>query len=412
MSATTPDLSYQAGSGGRRIPRAGWTPAPWLRALLVSRLLVIGAGIAGTLVGRRPGWWMFDPSGLSAHLGAVGNVLGASAVRWDAIHYLAVARFGYTRAASTPFFPLYPLLVRLLGDVLGSGPAAGVLISVFAFGVALRLLHRLTTLELGPRVADATILLVAFAPLSFFFNAVYTESLFLALSVGSIYAARRGRWKLAAGLGGLAAATRVTGVVLALPLAVMYLRERRRLDPGLAWLAAVPAGLAGYLVYLAIRGYGFLAPFAQESGAEYGRQMGGPVHTFVAAVQAATLGLRSIASRPIYQPSVGGAFSPGAESILLVCVLALAIAALVGTFRRLPLAYGLYALAALLVCTWSPVAGQPLESFDRYALTIFPLWMAVAAWLSERRLTRATVLVSGALLAFWTFQFATWAFVA
>jgi hypothetical protein len=58
------------------------------------------------------------------------------------------------------------------------------------------------------------------------------------------------------------------------------------------------------------------------------------------------------------------------------------------------------------------VAGQPLVSFDRYVLTIFPLWMAVGAWLSERRLVRAVLLVSAGLLAFWTFQFATWAWVA
>jgi hypothetical protein len=81
-------------------------------------------------------------------------------------------------------------------------------------------------------------------------------------------------------------------------------------------------------------------------------------------------------------------------------------------FRRLPLHYGAYALATLLVCTWSPVAGQPLKSLDRYVLTIFPLWMAAGAWLSERRLMRPVVLVSAALLAFWTFQFATWAWVA
>ena len=93
-------------------------------------------------------------------------------------------------------------------------------------------------------------------------------------------------------------------------------------------------------------------------------------------------------------------------------VLGLAIGALVLAFRRLPLHYVAYALATLLVCTWSPVAGQPLKSLDRYTLTIFPLWMLAGAWLSERRLVRPVVLLSAGLLAFWTFQFATWAWVA
>lgn len=413
MSATSPELAYRAGLLRERLARVAAASSIPLRALLVSRLLVLAAGVAGALAQpRRTGWWQFDPSGLTARLGTVGNALAAPAVRWDSIHYLAIAEHGYAHAASTVFFPLYPMLVRALGYVLGSDPAAGVAISATAMGLALVLLHRLTALELGSRAADATVLLVAFAPLSLFFTAVYTESLFLALSLGSIYAARRGRWKLAAGLGGLAAATRVTGIVLALPLAIMYLKDRRRLDRGLAWLLAVPAGLACYLGFLAAKGYGLFAPFVQESGAQYQRRMAGPLDTIISAAQAAESGLRSIATQPIYYPSIGGPFSAGAESILLLGVLAIALAALVTAFRRLPVAYGAYALAALLICTWSPAPGQPLKSVDRYTLTIFPLWMAAGAWISERRLTRATVLLSAALLAFWTFQFATWAWVA
>ena len=78
---------------------------------------------------------------------------------------------------------------------------------------------------------------------------------------------------------------------------------------------------------------------------------------------------------------------------MLLAVLVIAVLALVVAFRRLPLAYGAYAGAALLVCIWSPVAGQPLKSLDRYTLTIFPLWMAAGAWMSERRPVRVTLLV-------------------
>src|SRR5581483_2303497 len=113
-----------------------------------------------------------------------------------------------------------------------------------------------------------------------------------------------------------------------------------------------------------------------------------------------------------YEPSINGPFSDGAESIVLFAVFAIAVGALVLAVRRLPLAYGAYALATFLVCTWSPVTGQPLKSANRYVLTIFPLWMAAGAWVAKRRLVRPVVLLSAAMLAFWTFQFATWAFVA
>ncbi|HET6870716.1 MAG TPA: mannosyltransferase family protein [Solirubrobacteraceae bacterium] len=414
MSATAHAVGVRRTSALGRLARAAARAPMPVRALVASRLIVVGAGIAGSLmVPRRVGWWrVADPTRLTERLGAIGNVLAAPSVRWDSIHYLGIAEHGYTSASSVVFFPFYPMLVRLFGFLLGSDPLAGVLISLVSVAVALMLLHRLTALELGPRAADAAVLLLAFAPLSFFFSAVYTESLFLALSVGSIYAARQGRWKLACGLGCLASATRVTGVGLFGPLTIMYLRERRDLDRRFAWLLTVPAGLVAFLGYVALKGYGFLSPFAGQTGADHGHQMTGPLQTLVSAVQAAAAGAHSILSQPVYQPSLGGPLSDGAESIMLLGVLGLAVAVLVLVVRRLPIEYGAYALATLLVCIWSPVAGQPLKSLDRYVLTIFPLWMAAGAWVSERRLVRPLVLVSAAMLAFWTFQFATWAWVA
>ena len=413
MSATSPEVAYRRTRISDRLGRlAVVCPVP-LRAFVLSRLIVAGAGVASALaVPRRGGWATFDPLGISTSLGAVGNVLAAPAVRWDSIHYLAIAEHGYAQAGDTVFFPLYPLLARALGYVLGSAPLAGIVISAVSFAVALALLHRLTELELGPRAADATVWLLALAPLSFFFTAVYTESLFLALSIGAVYAARRERWTVAAALGGLAAVTRVPGVLLVIPLTAMYLREHRRPGRQLGSILLVPAALGCYLGYLTARGFGPLAPILQQTDTQHNHNVTGPIATILGAVRAAAAGLRWLDVRHIYQPTLAGPFSGSTESIVLLGVLAIAALALVATVRRLPLAYGAYATAVLLVCTWSPVDGQPLKSVDRYTLTIFPLWMAAGAWIAERRLTRATLLVSAGLLAFWTFQFATWAWVA
>ena len=59
--------------------------------------------------------------------------------------------------------------------------------------------------------------------MAFFFSAVYSESLYLALSVGLFVCARRGRWMWVGVLGALAGATRSTGLVLALPALMIYL---------------------------------------------------------------------------------------------------------------------------------------------------------------------------------------------
>ncbi len=384
-----------------------------MRAFVASRVIVLVAGTAGALaVPWQQEWWIFDPARISARLGSVGGVLAAPAVRWDAISYLLIASHGYRRPASTVFFPLYPLLVHIGGVIVGSYVLAGIAISVASGLAAMLLLHRLTDLELGRRAADATVLLLAFAPLSFFFTAVYTESLFLALSVGAIYAARRDRWALGACLAGLAALTRVTGVLLVLAMVILHFGSPRRLDRRLGWVLVVPAALFAYLGFLAANGFSWRAPFQEE--AVWFRQATGPIDAGISAVAAALRGAGAVIHgvQPVYAPSLSGPLSRGAESIVLLLVLVIAVVTLVGCFRRLPLAYGAYAAAALLVCTSSPVGGQPLLSLDRYALTIFPIWMAAGAWAAERRLTCPAALLGGMLLAFYTFHVATWSFIA
>src|SRR5258708_36746067 len=95
-------------------------------------------------------------------------------------------------------------MTRGLSFLVSSQLVAGVLISLAAFAVGLLLLHTLVSLELGSDRADITVMLLAFCPMAYFFSAVYSESLYLALSVGCILQARRGSWLSAGLLGGLA----------------------------------------------------------------------------------------------------------------------------------------------------------------------------------------------------------------
>jgi hypothetical protein len=408
ISASAIDQPPTARLGRARFAMAG--------ALLGSRALVLVAGVLGALLPRAAGWLSFDPGRASSSLGAVGNLLGASALRWDSIWYLRIAEHGYSTAASTAFFPLYPLLLRAVGTVTGSYVAAGVLISWSAFAAALVLLRRLSEAELGGEAALATVVLLAFAPLSLFFTAIYTEALFLALAVASAYAARRERWALAGALAALAAATRITGVLLVvLALPRWRRRGQARFDRRRLWLLAAPAALLAYLGWLTVAGYSPLAPFSAQASAAHGHRFVGPLVAVAQATRAAVGGLGGLIghARPLLSPgSLGSPFAPGAESVYLFVVLILAAGALAVCFRRLPPAYGAFALLALLVAISSPVAGQPLKSLDRYVLTIFPLWMAAGAWLAERRWLWQATAVSACLLAFFTVEFATWTFVA
>jgi hypothetical protein len=383
-------------------------------AFVLSRLLVAAAGAAG-LTRLHQRW----PQAMTAQwrhlLGPVGYLTGAPAIRWDATYYLDIANAGYGHGTSgkLAFYPLYPLLMRVLSVVVGSPVFAGMAISAAAFLAALVAVHRLTELELGRAAGDATVLLLCFAPLSFFFSAVYTESLFLALSVGSVLAARTGRWRLACLLGALATVTRVTGIALGLALAIMRIRERGIRDRGLAWLLALPAAFALYMVYLAATGHSPLAMFSVESA--WRREMVGPVIGAAFGLVAGLAGATWIAGgSPIAPPHSSQLLAPGAENVVLMAVLVAAAVGLIACRRWLRAEYTVFAAVTLAIVVSSPqIHGSPLISLDRYALTIFPLWMVAGAWLARRpRALAATIVGCAALLAIYGAEFASGAFIA
>jgi hypothetical protein len=468
------DLAHPAGSAAVRMradaERIAALRVVW-RALWSSRLLVwiAGAGAAATL-GFGSVRHALNPPGITRGFGWLGDMLAAPAARWDAAWYLVIAHYGYRpelgafTASRTAFFPLYPLGVRMLAGVGLAPVIAGVLLSVVALAAGLYCLHRLTTLEVarlrrhglagterrgasarllggvgplanlgGDEVARLAVLLTAFAPMAFYFSAVYSESLYLALSVGVFLCARRGRWASAAMLGALASATRSTGVVLMLPIALLYLygpREDRAADFPLArslypryrvrrealWLALVPVGLGLYMAHLALAGGEALAPFHAE--AVWSRHFAGPYGGVWSGAKAAFDGLRQLLSlqrhHVYYMVAGGNPFIDAGHNLLLFAFLLAAIPAVIGVLRLLPPAYGVYALAALALPLSYPVAPQPLMSLPRFLVVLFPLnmWLAVRLAVLPPALTRAALLLSGLAMAFFVGEFATWHWVA
>jgi Mannosyltransferase (PIG-V) len=423
------------------------------RALWSSRLLVWAAGVGTVLaLGFGPVRGAFDPPGVTRGFGRLGDLLAAPAARWDSAWYLVIAHYGYRpdlgayTASRDAFFPLYPLGLRAI-SALGPPPVlAGVLLSTIALAFALYGIHRLTTLELpgrgraapgGDGAADAArlaVMLTAFAPMAFFFSAVYSESLYLALSVGLFWSARQGRWALVGVLGALAAATRSTGLVLALPALIIYLygpREdrapdfvryaRRRVLPryrprwDALWLAALPLGVILYGAFLGLSGGNALAPLHAQD--VWGRHFAGPYVGVWDGVKAAFEGARQLLSNQrhhlYFATGSGSPFVEAGHNLVLLAFLLAAIAAVAGVVRRLPLAYGAYVIAALALPLSDPVRSQPLMSLPRFLLVLFPLGIWLGGWLSEHpRAQRPALVLSAVTMVFFGAQFATWHWVA
>jgi Mannosyltransferase (PIG-V) len=191
---------------------------------------------------------------------------------YDSTYYLEIAQHGY-RTLTSAFFPLYPLLLRPFAAEENSGALVGVIISNLAFLIALWLVLRLATMQLGETVARRTVLMLAFFPSAVFSMAVYTDALFLMLSLAALYAARNVRWKTAALFGALAAFTRNAGAVLAVALLVEWwtLRRKSKVHAGFsdaAWLLSPLIAFVGIQVYFRLR---FGAVTLLESQSKFGR---------------------------------------------------------------------------------------------------------------------------------------------
>ena len=381
-----------------------------LAPLLFSRAVVWAAGVPAVLaLGTSSSGWRAraDPTNITGTLGSVGHVVGAPVMRWDSVYYVQIARDGYTNAKQAGFFPLYPYLMGVVGDPI----VTGALLSLVAFAAALILCERLAVLETGSAaIARRSVWLLALFPASLFFSAVYTEALFLALSVGSFFAARQGRWAWAGILGGLAAMTRNVGVVLIVPLAILYLWGPREDRPGergrfapradALWLALVPAGCA---LVAALMWHKFDDPLTAWTSQEsyFGREFKGP---FSGVVLGAIKPFDDLAAGHL-----GGFVNKGA--LFVVCAGALAIA--LASFKRLPAAYGAYSIAALAPALSTPRDIGPLNGSIRYVAVVFPLFLLLALALQGRR--RLTWLVGAGFtlgLAYCSVRFATWRWVA
>ncbi|HWW67215.1 MAG TPA: mannosyltransferase family protein [Solirubrobacterales bacterium] len=401
-----------------------------LLALLSSRLLIWAAGmLTAVLLGLHAGSaTAFDPRHIAAPFhNTIANVLIAPAARWDSTWYLGIAHSGYRHAAETVFFPLYPGLVALGSAPLGNAAAAivGILISSACALGALFLLHRLVELELGADVARNTVWIVAWLPVALFLSAVYSESLFLLLAIGSFYAGRLGRWWLAGLLGCLAAATRNSGVLLVVPLVLLYLygpredrepdrpasglRPRYALGADLLWIAAVPIGLLAYLAYLKLSLGRPLAPFNQQhhwhrSFVPLGGVPAG-VWEGIKALIAAAPGGASLIGAHLNTDSI-------TRRIVELAFLILGAVLLRLSWKRLPMPYTAFAGLSFLLAVSAPSSVEPLRSLPRFTLMLFPLWIALGLWATERRRVRTVLVVCCPLLVFWTYLFASWTWAA
>lgn len=310
---------------------------------------------------------------------------------WDSTWYINIAKSGYSTVLNEvgmpnyTFFPLYPILMRLFALLIGDYYLSGVLISNIALLVSCVYIYRLVKLDSDESTALRSIKYLFLFPTAFVLSGVLTESLFLALSLMSLYYAKKRNWPFAGALGFFTVLTRPYGVIILIPLAYEYLRsvdyDPRRIKVDALFLLLVPIGVSLYSAYTySLTGDPLAFMHAQKEW--------GGVFRF-----------------PLEQ--LWNRLSEGRMDVRFNAYITLiALAVLVLFYKKVDFSSWLYGALVILIPLSSSASAW---SMSRYIVVAFPLFIIFARLGKNQRFdetaTILLVMLQGLLMALWTTAF-------
>lgn len=315
------------------------------------------------------------------------NPLIYSRANFDGNHYLNIARSGYGHTQEA-FFPLYSNLIRFFARFTPH-VNAGIIISSISFAAAMIFFTKLIYLDYkDKKIVFWTVIGLLVFPTSFFFGMVYTESLFLMLTVMSFYFARTGRWWLVGICGALASYTRLIGIVL---LPALLIERWAEISSQKSWanklkkslpILMIALGLLTYMYYLwKTTGDAFAFIYVQKL---FGQDRSDKLILLYQVFWRYYKMLISVDPRNLIY------FNIVLESITGLGLLVYSIYA----FFRQRKSYAIFAIILYLV----PTLTGNFISLPRYVLTIFPFFIDLGRLLASHQHWRWTILVVSSFL--------------
>lgn len=284
---------------------------------------------------------------------------------WDGGHFRGIAEAGY-KESQTVFFPLFPILIRLLMFLGINSLYASIFISIISGFVGLFFLYKLLQLDFQESFIKKSIFFLLIYPTSFIFLTAYSESLFLALSVSAFYFARTKKWKTAYLLTSLSIVTRLIGIAVLISLFVEGVTKgnaktisfiKKDLKHLLFFfLSLIP--LAMYSLYLNLLGKSYYSFLADEL--YWGRKPTLFWNTILSSFQIAT----KFSINNIH------------DLLLLINFVTMLILVLIFIFayKNLRKSYRVYYLLSVLI----PLSSGVTIGLQRYSLVIFPVFIALS----------------------------------
>ena len=328
-------------------------------------------------------------------------------VRWDSSWYYDIAKNGYSytpspniRQQNIAYFPLYPYMVRYLNHLVGDFYLSGIIIANISFLFAIIGLYLLLSSQYTQDIANNSILLLAFSPFSFFFSAMYSESLFLFSVVFAFLFASKKKWLLSSLFAAAAGATRLVGILCILPILFFYLQDvhfnLKSIKLNILSLSTALLGPLSYMAYLTAH-FGNPLIFLQVYKAP-GWNEG--VNLKMALLTIKNMFLRLISANGDF----GHGMVFGMNEIHLINLI-ISFGLLLLVIKKIHPAYSLWALTTIIASFSGWV------SMSRYLVVVFPIYLAAALLIKEKHFN-VVLACSACLLSMYTILFSHWFWIS
>lgn len=298
---------------------------------------------------------------------------------WDGGHFRGIAENNYL-PQQTVFFPLYPMLIKFLMFFNIPSLWGGLIISNFATILALFFLYKLVLLDFSDKIAKRAVFALLIFPTSFYLGAVYSESLFLLLTLSSFYFMRTNKIFWAAILGTGTLATRLAGI--AVFFALINYKKIFSIKNFILTLMLLPIP-----IYMLFQQTFFQNPFGfLTNESQWQRHLTFPLKPFLSYVKYLILTGFQVGNMP--------------RSLLEFLFFSGGLVGLYFSFKKLPLSYSIYFLISLILPTFSGT----LIAMPRYMLTIFPIFILLGL-IENELIQKIGIIISILLLSAYAILF-------
>lgn len=314
-------------------------------------------------------------------------------IRYDASYYINIAITGYEYSfenfSAINFFPFYSILIGifnlLIGNLIGGPKIIGYLISNISLAIAAIYLYKLVRLDFNKNISIKSVFYMLIFPASFYFSIIYTEGLFLLLTISAFYYVRKKQWLTASILGFFIALTKIVGVFILIPFLIEYFDlnfnslkiSLKKIKKDVLYLGLIPAGLLSFMIYQYIK---FKDPLAfYHTKSTIGINYSSFVETIISA------GKYSMFNR-----------------IMFLGFLMFAIIMIVYLyFSEVRLSYITYSLVLLFVY----LSTGKIEAIHRYIGVLFPIYIGMSLSSKNKILEYIYILISISLLTLFVILF-------